>query len=275
MHHRTLATILPSFLGFFLLPNVAFAATLPTQGVLRNAGGGPATDGPYVFFVKLYAAQDAKTALWQDAMPGVQVQGGLFQLVLGSTESAPIKDDLLTSGKPLWLGVQVASDPELDRVPLTSVARAYHAQVAGGLACSGCVDTVALGDNSVTPAKVGFTYAGSDAKGGIATSAKFAESAQFAKVAEAASKAAQADEAASLSCTGCVTLQHLHANVSKGFVSVKGGEITGDLAMTGGFGLTGALDMTGPLKLTGDATLTGKVGVAGSLDLGNSTVLGG
>ena len=250
-------------LGVCVWPAAAFAATLPAQGFLRNASGGPASDGPYVFFLKLYDAKDAKAPLWQDAMPGVQVQAGLFQLVLGATESAPLKDDLLTSGKPLWLGVQVASDPELERVPLTAVARAYHAQVAAGLACTGCVDTAAIADNSVTAAKLAFTYAGSDAKGGPATSAKSAETAAFAKVAEAASKAASADEAASLSCTGCVTLQHLNPNVSKGFVSVKGGAITGDLAVAGAFGVTG------------DTTLTGKVGVNGSLDLGASTLLNG
>jgi hypothetical protein len=275
----------PLALAVLALPLPAHAATLQVQGLLRNTSGGPATDGPYVFFLKLYDAKDAKTAVWQDAVPGVQVQGGLFQLALGATEAAPLKDDLLTAGKALWLGVQVASDPELERVPLGAVARAWYAHNAGGLDCSGCVQGPALADNAVTSQKVAFAYAGSETKGGPATtakmaevaqSAKTAESAATAKVAEAAVKAGTADEATSLACTGCVTLKHLHADVAGGFLSVKGGNVAGDVALKGKLTVDGAVEFAGSTlgggqwadtdtsKAACDAKIAGRIAFAGA-----------
>jgi len=71
----------------------------------------------------------------------------------------------------------------------------------------------------VTSEKVGFTYAGSDAKGGAATTALYATSAGDAKTAlasDAAKTASSADSAKlalALDCTGCVTAAMLAASV--------------------------------------------------------------
>ena len=222
--HLTLALIALAV----AVPGLAGAAELPAAGVLRTVGGGPIADGSYTFSFRLYDAADAKVFLWEESQD-VATQGGWFSATLGIVAGKPLSDALLTSGKPLWLAVKVGADPELPRAPLGAVSHAYHAKVANGLACSGCIGTDHLADGSVTGAKVAFAYAGSDSKGGpakeaiVALTAKTAETAvsadkattadtaKVALVAKNADKAASADEAASakvadkLSCTGCVT----------------------------------------------------------------------
>ncbi len=267
-------------------PGETSAASLPLQGALRTAGGGPVADGAYVIFVKLYDAADAQNYLWEDALTGVQVSGGLFHVVLGTNDAKPLADALLTSGAPLWIGVQVSSDPELSRRLLRSVPRAYYADMAaagafgyaasslpGGpalaLDCSGCVTATQIDDGAVTSTKVGFTYAGSDSKGGAALeaihataadtakaaetaqTAVTAQTAQSAKIADAALVATTADEALGLQCTGCVGMKQLAADVANAYLATKGGTVSGDLGVDG------------------------KVTVGGGLALGTSVIEGG
>lgn len=242
-----------------LLPASAWAATLPVQGILRTANGGPASDGAYVMFFRLYDAADSKTPAWEESLD-VTISGGFFAETLGGIDTKTIPEALLTAGKPLWLGVKVGTDPELAKLALGWVPRAWYAKQAAGLQCTGCVTTDALADGAVTSAKVGFAYAGSDSKGGpakealVAKQAELAENAKsadnakaadFAKVAKNADSAATADEAKTLGCKGCVGLAHLGADVANGFLSVKGG------------------------------TVGGTLGVAGKLDLGDSPIEGG
>jgi hypothetical protein len=221
-------------------PAVTSAATLPVQGILRAAGGGPVADGTYVVVASLYDAPDAPKHVWQELQKKVAVGGGFFAFNLGT--ATPVDDKLLLAGKPLWLGVQVGGDDELPRVALQGAPKAWHATVAAGLDCSGCIQG----------AHVGFAYAGSQSKGGpadealhaknadMADTAKTAESAKVADAAKAAEVAAKAESAAIasvLQCTGCVTLQHLHQDVANGFVSTKGGTIDGKLTVAKGLAL--------------------------------------
>lgn len=251
-------------------PPEAHAAELPAAGILRTAGGGPIADGTYTFSFRLYDAADAKVFLWEESQD-VTTANGWFNATLGIVAGKPLTDTLLTSGKPLWFAVKVGADPELTRAPLGAVAYAYHAKVANGLTCSGCVGTEQLADGSVTGAKVAFAYAGSDSKGGpakeaiVAQTAKIAETAanadkatsaetaKVALVAKNADKAASADEAASakvadkLACSGCVTAAMIDAKALAPFA------LKTDLA---GFG-----------ALAGDNAWKGKNAFAG-LDLG-------
>jgi hypothetical protein len=237
----------------------AHAATLAMQGVLRTQAGGPVADSDYVLLVKLYDKQAAPLFVWEDTLTGVKLKDGFFTAELGTTLGKALADDLLTSGKPLWLGVQVGSDPELPRTLLGSVPKAWYAHTAGNgafpyaastkpagpatdLACTGCVKGEALADGAVGSNKVAFSYAGSDSKGGAATLAVLANSAKeadhatkadSAKAAEAANVAAVADEAKALTCSGCIAMGHLDKSVVAGFVSTAGGKITGELAVDG------------------------------------------
>ncbi|MSP92420.1 MAG: hypothetical protein EXR79_11585 [Myxococcales bacterium] len=247
MSNRSLSPVAPLVAAALLFgaATPALAATVPLSGVLRASAGGPVADGAYVVLLKLYDTKDGALFVWDDAVTNVDVHSGFFHIALGASVGKPLPDSLLTTGKPLWLGVQVGSDPELPRHQLQDVPRAYFAQAAASLECSGCVGTQQLGSGAVTAAKVGFTYAGSASKGGnaleadhalAADTAKQADSAKEATNAKFANAAKQADSAASaeeLKCTGCVGLKHLDSSVANGFVSTAGGKVKGELAVDG------------------------------------------
>jgi len=254
----------------------ADAAVLPVQGALRTVAGGPVSDGTYILFVKIYDVEDAQVPVWSDSLTKVGVSSGFFAVVLGTSAGAPLADTLLASGKPLWIGIAVNSDPELPRVKLSAVASAYFAHVAAianaalAMQCTGCITNAMIEDGTIGSQKVSFTYAGSDAKGGTATwalgadiakmadaakmadGAKTADTAALADVAKLADKATAADasaladlatkatEAASLQCSGCVSLSMLGSDVQDGFLSTQGGTVTGATVLSGGVDLKGS-----------------------------------
>jgi hypothetical protein len=271
---------------------VAGAAELPIQGVLRTNTGGPAADGNYIVFVKLYDAPDAPLEVFEEVLKNVELKSGWFEAVLGGLPQKTIPDALLQSGKPLWLGVQVGGDPELPRVPLRGVPLAWHAKAAGALDCTGCVSSSQIADGAVTESKVNFNYAASDSKGGAATLAIKAQAADFAANAAKASTADSAifaDEAGGLQCTACVQVNELSAGVVAAFVSTKGGLIDGNLAVAGklqassaGFGgdvviqgNVSAIGATvGSIASAGDVAVGGKLNVVGPATLGGGLNLG-
>lgn len=229
------------------------AMTLPMQGSLRTAAGGPAPDGNYILIFALYDAIDAAKPVWKELQNKVVVANGVFAVTAGLDQALDLTP--LASSKPLWLGVQVGGDDELPRVAIQPVPRALWAEKAGDITCSGCVGSEDLADGSVLAKQVGFNYAASDSKGGSATlalnateaaHAKTADAADAAKTADFAKKAdaaTSADEAATakkaygLQCTGCVVMGALGADVVAGFVSSQGGTINGKLSVTGGVDL--------------------------------------
>jgi hypothetical protein len=95
------------------------------QGALRSLGGGPVSDGNYVFILKLYDGPNAANPLWKEVQATVAVQAGLFTLWLGKEE--PGLAAQLANGAPRWLGVQVGSDPELPRIQLGTAPSAHFA----------------------------------------------------------------------------------------------------------------------------------------------------
>ena len=214
------------------LPSLAAAGELPLVGVLRTAAGGPVADGPYILIVKMYDAADAKTYVWEDTLTNAMVVGGAFAVQLGSNVQKPLKDGLLTTGKPLWVGVQVGSEPELPRVRLSAVWASFHATVAAH-ALTADIATIA---DKAKHADTAATAATAD-KATTAQLADKAKEADFATSAASAKLAVVADVAKKLECTGCVGLSQLSADVANGFLSVKGGKIDGALEVTGGLNL--------------------------------------
>jgi len=273
-----------------LLSTLAEAANvnLAVQGRLTTTGGGPVADGSYPMALALYETEKGGAPLHYEAFLGVPVAGGVFAMTVGAGIS-PLDAAIFTGGKAAWLGVSVGPEPELPRVALHPVPYAISATAAAtasALTCSGCVaqgqlasgavgttqlapaavtaDQIAAG--AVTSAHVAFTYAGSDSKGGPATTAVYADSAgtassatqaDTAKVAALADNATQADTAKvaavadkataadlaqlavkatsadGLACTGCVKLDMLATDAVAAFVSSSGGTITGDLKVAG------------------------------------------
>ena len=73
-------------------------------------------DAGYDLIFTLWDAPTDGTALWTETHNAVAVVRGGFNVVLGSVTPLTLEFD-----KPMWLGVAVASDPEMSpRVPLTA-----------------------------------------------------------------------------------------------------------------------------------------------------------
>ncbi len=232
-------------------PAAALPIVLSLQGHIRTSAGAPVADGKYGLAVRIHDAAEGSQKLFEEKFLGVVVQSGIFALLVGGDE-VKLDASLFQTGAARWVGVAVDGDPELPRVRLSTVPFAAYALVtaqAHGLACSGCIDTAALADGAVTGAKlavnavenqhVAFTYAGSDSKGGSATSAVVADTAKLADFAAAAGQATSADEAVSaqvagkLQCSGCILPGHLSDAVASAYLSTKGGDVTGTLGVKG------------------------------------------
>jgi hypothetical protein len=98
------------------------------QGILTDSGGQP-LDGSHNLTFKIYPDSGAATpALWIEQHLGVDVDEGLFNVILGSTTVIP---EGLFSSSERWLGIAVDADPEMyPRMQITSVPWALRAAVA-------------------------------------------------------------------------------------------------------------------------------------------------
>jgi hypothetical protein len=132
--------------------------TISYQGVLTDGAGTAVADGTYNITFKLYDADGGGSALWTETQ-AVQVTGGIFSAILGSTTRLDIAFD-----RPYWLGVSVDGGAELSpRRELTSSPYSLNAQavvdsaITGGMikngtavrSLNGLTDdvTLAAGDN--------------------------------------------------------------------------------------------------------------------------------
>ncbi len=93
--------------------------TIPYQGRLTDSNGNPVNTTQAMTF-RLYNVASGGTALWQESWPAVQVNNGLFNVLLGNTVSIP--QNVITENDSLWLGVRVGTDIEMiPRVQMGSV----------------------------------------------------------------------------------------------------------------------------------------------------------
>ena len=113
-----------ALLGFLGLIGPAGAQApnlLNYQGVLKDSAGNPIT-GTRAMTFRLYDAATGGTLLWNETQPSVSVNNGLFSVLLGSV--TPLSPSNF-SGPNRWLGVTVASDPEM--TPRQRIASAAYA----------------------------------------------------------------------------------------------------------------------------------------------------
>jgi hypothetical protein len=97
------------------------------QGELTDSAGSP-LNGTVSIVFKIYNLQTGGTTLWQETHNTVQVNEGLFSVLLGSISPFPAT---LFEGDSRWLGIKVGSDPEMTpRSRIASVAYAIRAQSA-------------------------------------------------------------------------------------------------------------------------------------------------
>ena len=122
---------------------------VPFQGTLTDDEGQP-LNGQMEMTFRLYNVPDGGTPVWEETYQGnnaVPVENGLFQVNLGSLN--PIPADVWQT-PPLYLGVQVGSDPEMTPRPVIgSVPYALH--VATNAVSSASVIDGSLTRNDFAP----------------------------------------------------------------------------------------------------------------------------
>jgi len=97
------------------------------QGELMDNGGNPLNSTVSIVF-KIYNLQTGGTTLWQETHNSVQVQQGVFSVLLGSVSPFPAT---LFDGDSRWLAIKVGSDSEMTpRSRIASVAYAIRAEKA-------------------------------------------------------------------------------------------------------------------------------------------------
>ena len=98
------------------------------QGILTDGAGVPLS-GTYDLTFKIYNDSTGGAALWTELHTDVDVDDGLFNVILGKTTSFM---DRLGIDEDPWMAVQVDSDPEIDpRTEIISVPFAFEAMQAG------------------------------------------------------------------------------------------------------------------------------------------------
>ncbi len=118
----------------------ALPATVGTSGALTSAGGGSAADGTYALTFGLYKEAQGGVPLWSEGPVLLVVKNGQFSHALGSSKALDSK----MLSEAVYLGVQVALEPELPRVAMLAAPSALRAGVAEGLDCSGCITAAML-----------------------------------------------------------------------------------------------------------------------------------
>jgi|GEM_PF-7027146 len=138
-----------------LLGAVSFAfAVVPRyisyQGKLTNSSG-TALDGTYSFTFKLYNDPTAGTLKWSETQPSVQVTGGLYSVILGTTTAGGVTGSFDES---YWLEITVGSEKLIPRQLLTS---SPYTLIASSIAVSavGIPQINATGTPSITTALLG------------------------------------------------------------------------------------------------------------------------
>ena len=119
-----------SVVGFVMAAQVAQAAApqlVPVQGVLTDSAGIPIDSSATMTF-SIYTSEVGGTAIWTETQD-VLVEDGLFTAYLGDVTAI----DLVTfrDNGDLWLGIQVGSDAEMDRMFLGSGPFAGYAEYCG------------------------------------------------------------------------------------------------------------------------------------------------
>lgn len=116
---------------FVALTSTAAAAVprlINYQGALTDSRG-VAVEGTHTLTFSFYSSTDAGApALWKEEHRNIDVNDGLFHVILGSVN--PIPDKTFASGQ-LWIGISVDNDPEMEpRMQMTAVPWAVRAAVA-------------------------------------------------------------------------------------------------------------------------------------------------
>ena len=107
-------------------------------GVLADVNGKPPTGVVGVTFT-LYQDSEGGTPLWMEIQNVQPAKSGRYTVMLGSTSSTGLPQDVFITGQARWLGVQAEGQAEQPRVLLVAVPyalKAGDAETIGGLPSS-------------------------------------------------------------------------------------------------------------------------------------------
>jgi hypothetical protein len=128
----TYPALLSVVIGMFgVLATPRIAQTVPElinyQGELMDSAGNP-LNGTVSIMFRIYNQETGGTTLWEETHNSVQIQEGIFSVLLGSLTPFP---STLFDGDSRWFGITVGSDPEMEpRSRIASVAYAVRADRA-------------------------------------------------------------------------------------------------------------------------------------------------
>jgi hypothetical protein len=128
MKTKLLSFVVPLLaVGVFVISSAQVPDMINYQGVLTASDGSPIDTTVQMMF-RMYADSTTSTYLWTETHGSVRVEGGTFNVLLGSGTSIP---DSVFSGSIRYLGLTVGSDSEMTpRRPLVSVGYAFRSEHA-------------------------------------------------------------------------------------------------------------------------------------------------
>lgn len=102
---------------FFIgLSQMTAQATLSVQGILKKSNGVALEDGEYAMTFKLYAVDGTPAGvLWDETIPNVELNGGIYSVVLGLVDPLTVPFD-----QDYELSVSVGASEMLPKIKLTS-----------------------------------------------------------------------------------------------------------------------------------------------------------
>lgn len=123
------------------LAHAQVPSILNQQGVITDPAG-VAASGLFTLTFSLYDQEADGQLLWQEVHDPVQVQGGVFNVILGMQE--PLEPALFAANPSIWSEIQVDTEAPMPRTRAAAVIYALLASSAAsadtlGPACSGCV----------------------------------------------------------------------------------------------------------------------------------------
>lgn len=128
---KTIARIFV-FILVLAIPSVLYPSSpsyMPLQGYLQTSDGS-AVDGLISINFAIYATETGGEPVWSE-MQSVLVDQGFFTVYLGEVEALDLS--IFRDHGDLWLGVQVGTDAEMDRIYLGSAPFSAYAQYCGNI----------------------------------------------------------------------------------------------------------------------------------------------
>jgi hypothetical protein len=117
---------------FILVSGPSYSMEIPRimsyQGLLTDADGTPVPNGLYDLTFSLYDAPEGGEMLWEEEHAGVEVESGVFELMLGMFQ--PLEPPFTHQ---YWIGISTGDGSELSpRLPLAGAPYSFNAQSVNG-----------------------------------------------------------------------------------------------------------------------------------------------